>query len=211
MTLAIRRSTTWCTLNWFSKVPIWVWAVIGIAIGAVLWLRQHDNAVRAEERAKVAAQASDSLKQEVEKRDSALAKQDREIEVQRTALVKTQQSLATKEASAKRETSAAVATLRSQLNDEMKALLDSVINGYNRQLAVKDSMIQVEQRMRQLADSQAAARAKQIESLRRLNESIEAALAIERKRGNRTLVQKVIQIAPWAAIAYGAGRLQSSK
>ena len=203
--LAIKTSTTWCILSWLTKVPSGAWVWILLVGSGLLWLHQHDTLVKAETLAEVEGAKSDSLKSLLTTRNLIMAKQDSLIATQTEAIKNQQIKLAQVAIDAQNQTNTAVATLRSQLSDAMKPLLDSITRGYERQLEIKNQQLESERRISALLRIQVAQRDSTIDAIKQLNASISAQLTLANKRTNKGLLAQAQSALPWIAAGYLVG------
>lgn len=169
------------------------------------WLHEHDKRVKADVRAEATAAQSDSLARVLATRDKEMARQDSVTVVIREQLKEQQIRLATTAVAAQEQTSSAVANLRRQLSADMKPMLDSIIRGYEKQLAIKDEQLAAQRKLTDLAEAQVASRDSTLAAIRRLNQSISAELDLANKRGNKSLQQKVAGGLPWLAVGIVLG------
>lgn len=203
---AIKTSTTWCILSWLTKVPAWIWLVLIGSGTALLWIKQHDALIKAEAIAQIEGAKADSLRTMLASRDSIMAKQDSLIAIQTEAIKSQQVRLAQASVDAQNQTGSAVATLRSQLSEAMKPLLDSVTKGYEKQLEIKNQQIDAERKINSLLLIQISQRDSTLAAVRRLNESLSAQLSLANKRVSKSLKDKAVDALPWVFAGYLVGR-----
>lgn len=183
-----------------------VWTLIGI--GAWLWLRQHDARVRAEALLQVRTDSIEVVRKDLETATSivreltdSLNEKDRRLKNAETARRVADAKLAA-------QGTDIAARLASTLDASQRAKLDSVVQTYEARISIYDSQL------RNTAALLAEARAiniKQdsiIDEQRRLNDKLFGDWQKAEKRANPGLIEKIIDIAPWAVGAYLIGRIQ---
>lgn len=198
-------SETMAISSWFSKIPGWVFIMLAAGGAGYLWLRQHDRAVRAEGRAEELGRQADSLRVVVREDSIRSARRDEVIDSQHTVIEEQKREIIAQEVAVIQLTSATVAGLRNRLPADLQTVLDSVVKGYEQQLALKDEQIALEARKVALERERVASRDSTIDALRRLNASIEAEVVTLRRETKRSVWDRIGEIAPWAAAAYALG------
>lgn len=188
-------------------LPSVVWIVAGGVAAGGFWLHAHDAAIRAEAKSEVFTKridslqaTNDSLKVVVEKRDSARARETATIEANNV-------KLAAAAAAAKARTKVAVDSLRNELDDRQKALLDNITQGYQTQLEKKDSMLAAQTRLTTIAKAEASDQRALREKQEEINKTMFDAWQLEKKRASPGAFHKVVEYAPVAAIVYGLSKL----
>lgn len=185
------------------NVPLVVWLVGGGALAAGLWLYEHDKRVRAEGRAEAQAEVIDSLRGVADSALAEVAHKDSTVVVQRVMLEAQQQQIAEVAAVARRQTQVAVASLRDELDDRQKEMLDTITSGFERQLAAKDSMFAAQVRLTTLAESQVDSRDIAIAKIQQASSVVYDAWEVEKKRARPGLITKVLRAVPVVAATVG--------
>lgn len=170
------------------------------------WLREHDRAVRAEAESKVLREQNDSLRVIVKADSLRLLDSDlRALEQQAT--IRAQQAQLDQALAAARNTTAiATAALRDRLSEDLRPLLDSITQGFERQLAIKDSVIATHLKSIELEQGRVASRDTTIAALRTLNASIEKEVEALRRQKSPSLLKRAGDALPFIVAAYFLGR-----
>lgn len=134
----------------------------------------------------------DSIAKLMKRQDEAIAKQKAEIAAKQAELDRRAAAVA-------KVTAATVAALRVTLNVEQAAKLDTVVAGFNAQLAIKDQQIEQGKAMYQLEQARVANRDSLLMLTRSVNDSLLKQLVIVTKQAKPSLGNKIVQYAGWGA------------
>lgn len=145
--------------------------------------------VRLEESKRQVAQI-DSMRKAMEAKDEMLR-------VQRQEIINKRAELSRREQAAAKATASAAADLRKELTVVQQIKLDSIISGYEHQLALKDQQIEQAEAMNRLTMGQVAVRDTMLESMRRVNSELLKKLEAETKRNKPSVFDKVVKYAGW--------------
>lgn len=171
-----------------------------------VWLRQHDDAVRMRTLAEEQSKQADSLAVLLDARNKIMLRQDSLIKAQTAAIREQEIRLVQAGIAAQNQTNTAVNTLRSQLSESLKPLLDSVTRGYEKQLAIKDQQIESERKINLLLQTQVSQRDSTLEAIRRLNDALSAQLAVINKQTHKGIIAQAKAVLPWIAAGYIAAK-----
>ena len=187
-------------------VPKWAIPVGGVVLAGLVgftWLREHDARVRAEGRAETLSAQVDSLRAVAEDAVAQVASKDSAVALQKGVIALQQKQLDEIIVVARRQTQAAVASLRDELDDRQNAMLDTITAGFERQLAAKDSMHAAQVRLTALAYAQVASRDTALAKIQQASSVVYDAWQAEKKRASPGLITKAIRAIPVVATAVG--------
>jgi hypothetical protein len=141
------------------RIPIAIWAgglVVSSALGAgVVWIKEHDARIRAEERVSIITQRADSLGIVVDSFHSAIAIADSMHHAEKKAAEVKVARLSAAAEFVKRNNDAAIIELKKELTNSQQEALDSIVSGFNRQLALRDTMMAAQARLVESAEHHA--------------------------------------------------------
>lgn len=183
-------------------IPKWGIPVGGVVLAGLVgftWLREHDARVRAEGRAETLSLQVDSLRTVAKDAIEQVAAQDSTVAVQKSVIQLQQKQLDEVLIVARKQTQAAVASLRDELDDRQKAMLDTITAGFERQLAAKDSMYAAQVRLTALANAQVASRDTALAKIQQASSVVYDAWQAEKKRASPGLITKAIRAIPVVA------------
>lgn len=128
-----------------------------------------------------------------------IEKQQKEIAARDAELVKKSQAAA-------KATATAVATLRAELTAEQQTQLDSIVAGFNQQLAIKDARLVQAEAMTRLEMAKVAKRDSLLDQMNQLNKDLAKQLTDETKRNKPNLTSKVITASGWIVAVFFAAK-----
>lgn len=161
-----------------------------------LWLREHDARVRAEGRAEALAKQVDSLETVASNALRDVAALDRTVGAQKIVLAAQQKQIEEVGVKARRQTQAAVSSLREELDDRQRTLLDTITAGYEKQLDAKDRMYAAQAQLTALANAQVASRDTALAKIQQASRVVYDAWQAEKKRASPSLMSKVVRALP---------------
>ena len=176
-----------------------VWIVGASAIAVFAWLHEHDKRVRAEGRAEALETKIDSLKLVSDSAHMAVVIKDSTVALQKAVIAVQRKQMEESYAAQRRQTQAAVSTLRESLDSAQKVALDQITTGYEHQISAKDSILAYQTKLTVLANEQLAVRDSAYSKLQQASNVVFDAWQVEKKRASPGLVAKVVHAIPVVA------------